>query len=66
MKIKINGEVKSFDQELSLVELVEELGLNPQHLVVELNRSVVQRQDFGSVKLKDEDLLELIEFVAGG
>ena len=66
MDVTINGERSSFDQQFTLTELIASLGFNPQHIVVELNRVVVQRNNFGSVKLQDNDVLELIEFVAGG
>lgn len=66
MKITVNGEVRSVNQKLTLINLVETLSLNPNHLVVELNREVVQRDEFSNTELSDGDILELIEFVAGG
>lgn len=66
MNVTINGELCFFEQKLTLSGLIELRGFNSQHIVIELNRNVVQRQDFGSVELQDKDVLELIEFVAGG
>lgn len=66
MKITVNGEISSFDDSLSLMDLIESFSLNPNHLVVELNREVVQRDTFAETALSDGDMVELIEFVAGG
>jgi len=66
VKITVNGETRSFDESLSLMKLIEAFSLNPNHLVVELNREVVQRDTFADTNLSDGDMVELIEFVAGG
>lgn len=66
MKITVNGDLRHFASSLTLSELLTALELNPQHLVVEHNRLVVQRQAFETTPLKDGDIIELIEFVAGG
>lgn len=66
MKITVNGETRSFDDSFSLMNLIESFSLNPNHLVVELNREVVQRDSFTETTLSEGDMVELIEFVAGG
>ena len=69
MKFKINGEFKSiFDSnaELFLKDLVTQLGYQPQLVVVELNGSIINPQDWMNTKIKDRDCLEIVTIVGGG
>lgn len=66
VEIKLNGEEKSFDIELSLTELVESLGLDPSAIVIQLNEEIVGRDSFGMHKIGHGDRIELLKFMAGG
>ena len=66
MRILINGEGKEFDDGLSLAELINFLDLPPQRVAVELNRTVVRRNDWDNTILKNDDRLEIVHFVGGG
>lgn len=66
MKIKVNGEVQVVESELTITEFVTQLGLDESRLVVELNAAVVLKQKYQDTILVDGDILELVEFVAGG
>jgi thiamine biosynthesis protein ThiS len=66
VKLTINGEEKSFADGLSLVALVEKLGMKPDRVAIELNREIVARDRWPSTMLQDGDRLEIVHFVGGG
>lgn len=66
MRVRINGEDKEVSEGTTLLGLVEQLSLAPSRLAVELNREVVRRADWPSVKLSDGDRIEIVHFVGGG
>ena len=69
MKLKINGEIKTIDhsnEELTLEELLEHLGYNPQLIVVELNGEIINPKVWLSTKIKNGDCLEVVTIVGGG
>jgi sulfur carrier protein len=49
-----------------VADLVVGLGLGPRRIAVELNRAVVPRADYGAVRLREGDAVEIIHFVGGG
>ncbi len=66
MKIQINGNDREFDSPLSLSALVENLGMKPDRVAVELNRSIVPREQWHETSLVEGDRLEMVHFVGGG
>jgi thiazole synthase len=66
MKLLINGEERSFGDELTLAALVEQLGVKPDRVAVELNHDIVRRNAWAETKLCDGDRLEVVHFVGGG
>ena len=63
--VKINGEAKEIAGK-NLLEYLIENGFNPDHLVVELNLEIIQKEQFGSVTIQDEDVIEVLRCVGGG
>jgi thiamine biosynthesis protein ThiS len=66
MIVQINGEKKEIKAGLSVANLLEELGIRPGRVVVEINRGVVARDAHGATFLKDGDSVEIVHFVGGG
>ena len=66
MKLVINGEERSFSDEMTLAALVDQLGLKPDRVAVELNHNIVRRDDWAAATLHDGDRLEVVHFVGGG
>jgi len=66
MTVQVNGEKKEIEDGLSVAGLLEELGIRPGRVVVELNRDVVARGAHGATVLKDGDAIEIVHFVGGG
>ena len=48
------------------LEYLIENGFNPEHLVVERNYEIIPKEQFASVTIQDEDVIEVLRFVGGG
>nr|WDA98809.1 thiamine-biosynthesis [Sciadococcus taiwanensis] len=64
--VNINGRPYSCKEQLTLYNLVTYLNFNPQLVAVEYNRRVISNNLLGSVKLKNEDSVEIVTIVGGG
>ena len=65
MNLTINGESRN-STAATLTALVEQLGMKPDRVAVELNREIVRREAWPQTRLKDGDQLEIVHFVGGG
>ena len=63
--VMINGEEKEIAGK-NLLEYLKENGFNPEHLVVARNFEIIPKEQFGSVTIQDEDVIEVLRFVGGG
>lgn len=66
MKCIINGDLFTFEQGDSITSILESLELDPQRVVVEHNQSLIKQDDFDNQIVREDDRLELLEFVGGG
>lgn len=63
--ICINGE-KIDKDEIKLSFYLEENGINPQRIAVELNGEILPKSQYSEAVLKDGDVVEIVNFVGGG
>ena len=67
MKLTINGEHHEFQpQELTVSDLLGELGLRGRPVAVEVNHRLVFKREHESAKLQDGDRVEVVTMVGGG
>ena len=66
IRVRLNGKDLEIESGLSVHDLVVSLDLNPLLLVVELNREILSREQFGQVQVSEGDQVELVHFVGGG
>jgi sulfur carrier protein len=66
MKIIINGEIREFKQGITLKEVLKELSLDDKVMAAALNMEIVKQDNWESCVLKENDKLELLDFVGGG
>jgi len=66
MQATINGQVETFDGELSIASLLETKRLAPVRVAVELNEDIVPRRAFADTMIRDGDRIEVVTFVGGG
>jgi thiamine biosynthesis protein ThiS len=66
MTLHINGEPRDFAAPISLSALLEQLGMKPDRVAIELNRGIIPREQWTETSLSDGDHLEIVQFVGGG
>lgn len=67
MKIQINGEEKQLEKEVNILELLEIQNVQmPEMVSVEVNGEIVDRDDFGTTIIKENDVVEFLYFMGGG
>lgn len=64
-RIQVNGETREVSA-VTILALVEELGLDPRKVAVERNLAIVPRSLHGETALAEGDRIELVQFVGGG
>jgi sulfur carrier protein len=64
--LTLNGKQESIDRPISLEALVAAKGLCPDKIVVEHNFSIISKEDWHKITVKDQDMIEIISFVGGG
>lgn len=64
--IRINGEHRRVPGDMTVTELLNELGLDPHRVAVERNLEIVPRSSLGEVRVEDGDDYEIVHFVGGG
>ncbi|WP_422670582.1 sulfur carrier protein ThiS [Candidatus Methylopumilus planktonicus] len=67
MNIKINGNIKSFDDTSMTIEgLVMQLNLLGKRIAIEKNGMIISKSEFQKITLQDGDQLEIVGAVGGG
>ena len=66
MKIRINGNEENVGFEITLLEILNQKGLDKDKVVVEHNAKIVNRNDLFYVVVKEKDIVEIVSFVGGG
>ncbi len=64
--VRVNGEHKRLQGGISIVQMLNELGLDPLRVAVERNLEIVPRSELGEVCVEDGDDFEIVHFVGGG
>ncbi len=65
MRVSVNGEEHTTEGD-TLGQLLQELGVIPERVAVEVNLEVIRKKDFEHYRLKDGDRVEVVSFVGGG
>ncbi len=66
MKVTVNGNSKVFKNDATLLEILKELDLIDKVMAAALNMEIVKQDNWDKQILKDNDKLELLDFVGGG
>jgi len=66
IEIVLNGQVRLVPAGCSLRELLLRLEVEPARVAVELNRSIVPRQEWDRIMVETGAALEVVQFVGGG
>ena len=66
IKIKINGKVKSFQEKVSLLKIVQNLKIPIKKVAIELNQEIVDKKKLNNITLRNNDIIEIVHFIGGG
>jgi thiamine biosynthesis protein ThiS len=61
-----NGRARQVSPDLSILDLMSSLKVNPKAVLVEINGTALFREEWVSRELEHGDRLEIIRVVAGG
>ena len=66
MLVTVNGEPREVSESLTLLGLMEELGVKPEITAVQRNDEIIDRKAVPVTPLAEGDAVELIRIVGGG
>ena len=65
MRIRINGKDEDTDA-VSVLDVLKGRNIEPRMVAVEVNSKMIERDDYGTIQLKDGDEVEFLYFMGGG
>ena len=66
IKIKINGKIKSINQDYTLSIMLKNLKIPLNKVAIELNEEIVDKKKINKIKLNKNDKIEIVHFIGGG
>lgn len=66
MELIINGENKSFDDTFSLQQIITNLQIEDKVMAAAVNMDIVKKDNWKDFFPKNNDKIELLQFVGGG
>lgn len=66
MNVVVNGEKQVLGAGLTVAGLLAELGLGEKKVAIELNQTVLEKDEWSRTPLHENDRLEIVHFVGGG
>ena len=66
IKIKINGKVKTINENCKLSNIVKIFKIPLKKVAIELNQEIVDKKKLNNINLKKNDKIEIVHFIGGG
>jgi sulfur carrier protein len=66
MNIMLNGNSMEAACGSTVESILQQLGINREHVAVELNADIVPKAEYEKQLLSDGDKIEIVQFVGGG
>ena len=66
IKIKVNGKIKSINENNNLLNLINSLKIPIKKVAIELNEEIVDKRKLRNITLKNNDKIEIVHFIGGG
>ena len=64
--VQLNGRQESIIQGMTIESFLTERDINPDHVVVEINQTIIPCDQFTEIAFKQDDQVEILRFVGGG
>ena len=66
IKIKVNGKIKTINDETSLNELINALKIPISKVAIEFNGEIIDKKKIKRIRIKNNDIIEIVHFIGGG
>ena len=65
-KIQLNGKKISILTNMSVRDLIKKYKLKEKKIAIEVNGTILPKQSYAKKKLKNNDKIEIVQFIGGG
>ena len=65
-KIKINGKKCTINHKMTLKEVIVRFKIPLDKVAIELNKEIVNKKKINKIKIKNNDVIEIVHFIGGG
>ena len=65
-KIQLNGKKLELKKKHSILSLLKKYKINFKKIAVELNGTIVNRNKYKTINVKNKDKIEIVHFIGGG
>ena len=66
IKIRLNGKIKSINENYKIQTLINDLKIPIKKVAIELNQEILDKKKLNEIKLKKNDIVEIVHFIGGG
>lgn len=66
VKVYVNGKLEELKGSINLMQFLKERNIRSEVVSIEVNETLVRREDFSKVNLKDGDVVEIVFHLSGG
>ena len=66
IKIRVNGKIKSINQDSNLSVVLKNLKIPLNKVAIELNEEIIDKKKINKIKLSKNDKIEIVHFIGGG
>ncbi len=66
VKIRINGKNFVIKPKMTLKDVITKYKIPEEKVAIELNKKIVNKQNFRRIMLKNLDKIEIVHFIGGG
>ncbi len=65
-KIQLNGKKVKIQRDLSIKDLIKKYRLKENKIAIELNGTILPKDHYKNKKIKNNDKIEIVQFIGGG
>jgi len=66
IKIKLNGKIKSINENTNLLNLLISHKIPFKKVAIELNQEIIDKKRLNKIFIKKNDKIEVVHFIGGG
>ena len=66
IKIRLNGKSKLINANYKIQNLINDFKIPIKKVAIELNKEILDKKKLKNIKLKNNDIIEVVHFIGGG